>query len=89
MILLDTKLVLETFESIYFMPVHEVYVWIKEVTSFNSCASDASCRRGFEKVNVASFGIIPNRSCIRAKYFVVWRLATFILYVSLAHQATH
>ena len=52
MMLLNIKLVLETFESIYFMPVHEVYVWIKEVTSFNSCASDASCRRGFEKVNV-------------------------------------
>ena len=52
MMLLNIKLVLETFESIYFMPVQEVYVWIKEVTSFNSCASDASCRRGFEKVNV-------------------------------------
>ena len=88
MMLLNIKLVLETFESIYFMPVHEVYVWIKEVTSFNSCASDASCRRGFEKVNAVSFGIIPNQSCIRAKYSVVWRLATFIPYVSRAHQAT-
>ena len=63
------------------MLAHEAYVWMKVVTSFNSCASDASCRRGFEKVNVVSFGIIPNQSCIRAKYSVVWRFATSILYV--------
>ena len=30
----------------------------------------------------------PNQSCIRAKYSVVRRLATFVLYVFLAHQAT-
>ena len=81
MMLLNIKLVLETFESIFFMLAHEAYVWMKVVTSFNSCASDASCRRGFEKVNVVSFGIIPNQSCIRAKYSVVRRLATSIPYV--------
>ena len=70
------------------MLAHEAYVWMKVVASFNSCASDASCRRGFEKVNVIFFGIIPNQSCIRAKYSVVRRLATSILYGSLAHQAT-
>ena len=53
------------------MLAHEAYVWMKVVTSFNSCASDASCRRGFEKVNVAFFGIIPNQSCTRAKNAVV------------------
>jgi len=68
------------------MLAHEAYVWMKVVTSFNSCAFDASCRRGFEKVNVVSFGIIPNQSCIRAKYSVVRRLATSILYGSLAHK---
>ena len=51
------------------------------MTSSSSCAFDASCRRGFEKVNVVSFGIIPSQSCIRAKYSVVWRFATSILYV--------
>ena len=58
---------------------------MKEVSFSNSCAIDASCRHEFEKVSFASFGIIPNQSCTRAKYSVVWRLATFILYVSLAH----
>ena len=62
---------------------------MKEVTYSNSCALDASCRREFEKVCFASSGIIPIQSCICAKYTVVWRLATFILYVSLAHQATN
>ena len=58
------------------------------MTSSSPCAFDGSCRRGFEKVNVVFFWIIPNQSCICAKYSVVLRLATFILYVSLAHQAT-
>ena len=31
------------------MLTHEAYVWMKEVTSSNSCAFGASCRRGFEK----------------------------------------
>ena len=61
---------------------------MKEVTSSNTCAFDASCRREFEKVNAASSGTIPSQSCDCAKYYVVWRLATFILYVFLAHQAT-
>ena len=88
MILLNIKLVLETFESIFFVLAHEVYVLMEEVTSSNSRAYDASCRREFEKDCFVSFGIIPNQSCTRAKYSVVWRLATLNLYVSLAHQAT-
>ena len=68
--------------------MHGAYAQTKEVISSNSCAFDASCRRGLEKVNVASSGIIASQSCTRAKYSVVWRLATFTLYVSLAHQAT-
>ena len=59
-------------------PIHEAYVWIKEVTFSNIRAFGASCRRGFEKVCFASSGIIPSQSCIRAKYSVVRRLATSI-----------
>ena len=33
------------------------------MTPSSSCAIGASCRRAFEKVSVASFGIIPSRSC--------------------------
>ena len=61
---------------------------MKGVTSSYTRAFGESCRREFEKVSFASSGIIPSQSCIRAKYSVVWRLATFILYESLAHQAT-
>ena len=88
MILLNIKLVLETCVSIFFMPRSWSICWMKEVTSSNSCAFEASCRREFEKVCFASSGIIPSQSCIRAKYSVVRRLATSILYGSLAHQAT-
>ena len=49
MILLNIKLVLETFESISFILSHEGYVWMKEVTFFNSRAIDGSCRHEFEK----------------------------------------
>ena len=83
-----SKLALETFESIFLVLAHEVYVLMEEVTSSSSRAYDASCRRELEKVCFASSGIIPSQSCIRAKYSLVWRLATFILYESLAHQAT-
>ena len=31
------------------MIAHEAYVWMKEVTSSNSCAFDASCHRELEK----------------------------------------
>ena len=65
------------------MLAHEAYVLMEEVTSYNSRAYDASFRREFEKVCFASSRIIPSKSCICAKYFVV-----FILYVFLAHQAT-
>ena len=61
---------------------------MKGVTSSYTRAFGESCRRELEKDCFVSFGIIPNQSCIRAKYSVVWRLATSILYVSLAHQAT-
>ena len=76
------------FISIIFVIRSWSICWMKEVTYSNSCALDASCRREFEKVCFASSGIIPSQSCICAKYTAVWRLATFILYVSLAHQAT-
>ena len=85
MMLLNIKLVLETFESIFFMLAHEVLVWWKEWLPLIHVHFDVSCRREFEKVCFCPFGIIPNQSCTRAKYSVVWRLATFILYVSLAH----
>ena len=87
-IMLNINLVLETCVSISSCFVHEAYVWMKVVTSSNSCASDVSCRHEFEEDCFVSFGIIPNQSCIRAKYSVVRRLATFVLYVSLVHQAT-
>ena len=61
---------------------------MKGVTSSYTRAFGESCRREFEKVSSASSGIIPSQSYTCAKYSVVWRLATFILYVSLAHQAT-
>ena len=38
---------------------------------------------GLRKVCFASSETIPSQSCICSKYFVVWRLATFILYVFL------
>jgi hypothetical protein len=54
---------------------------MKGVTSSYTRAFGESCRREFEKVSFASSGIIPSQSCIRAKYSVVWRFATSILYV--------
>ena len=53
------------------MLAHEVYVWMKEVTSFDSRAFDVSCRREFEEDCFVSFEIIPNQSCTRAKNSVV------------------
>ena len=50
MILLNIKLVLETFESIFFVLVHEAYVWMKGVTSLIHVHFDVSCRRELEKV---------------------------------------
>ena len=71
MISLNIKLVLETLYAMSSCPVHEAYVRMKEVTSSNLCAFDASCHHEFEKVNVASPGIIPNQSvawCARDTY---------------------
>ena len=78
---LNIQLVLETLISIIFMFRSWSICWMKEVTSSNSRAFDVSCRREFEKACFASSGIIPSQSCIRAKYSVVRRLATSILYV--------
>ena len=49
---LNITLVLETLWAWPSCPDHEAYVRLKDVTSSNSCASDVSCRRWFEKVNV-------------------------------------
>ena len=70
------------------MLAHEAYVRMKEVTSSNSCAFDASCRREFEK---ACFCLLWNhpKSVMQVRR-ILWfeRLATSILYVFLAHNAT-
>ena len=58
MILLDIKLALETFISIIFVIRSWSICWMKEVTSSNSYAFDASCRREFEK---ACFYLLWNR----------------------------
>ena len=86
--MLNIKLLLETSISIIFM-FRAWSICFDERSDFLwfTCI-DVSCRREFEKVCFCSSGIIPSQSCIRAKYSVVWRLATFILYVFLAHQAT-
>ena len=53
------------------MLAHEAYAWMEEVTSSNSCAFDASCRREFDKVNVASLESSQvSHTC--AKYTMVW-----------------
>ena len=67
--------------------VHEVYAWMEEVTSSNSCALGASCRREFEKVCFCFLWYHPKSVMhVRSIHWFV-RLATFVLYVSLAHQA--
>ena len=70
------------------MLAHEAYVWMKEVTSSNSCAFDASCRREFEKVYFCLLWNHPNlvMHVRRAPWFD--RLAASTPYVLLAHQAT-
>ena len=62
--MLNIKLVLETFEGIFLVLAHEVYVLMEEVTSSSSRAYDASCRHELEKVCLASSGIIPSQSCM-------------------------
>ena len=68
--------------------IHEVSVWMKEVTSSGSRAIDASCRREFEKVYFASSRNHPE--LVMHVRSALWfdRLAASILYVFLAHQAT-
>ena len=70
-ILLNIKVVLETFESIFFILSHEGYVWTKEVSPSNSCALDASFHHEFEKACFTSSGIIPSQSCT-CEVFLVW-----------------
>ena len=88
MMLLNIKLVLETFESIFFMLAHEVFVWWKEWLPLIHVHFDVSCRREFEKVCFCSFGIIPSRSCTCEEFcgLLDWS-SSFHMYI-LAHQAT-
>ena len=88
MMLLNIKLVLETFESIFFMLAHEVLVWWKEWLPLIHVHFDVSCRREFEKVCFCSFGIIPSRSCTCEEFcgLLDWS-SSFHMYI-LAHQAT-
>ena len=86
--MLHIQLVLETFISTIFMAVREAYVRKKEVFSSNSRAFDASCRCEFEKVNIAPLESSQvSHAYVRS---ILWsdRLIIFVLYVSLAHQAT-
>ena len=87
-LVLNIKLVLETCASIFFVLSHEGYVWMEEVTFFNSHALDVSCRRGSEKDCFCFLWNHP-KSVMHVRS-MLWfdRLATSILYVSLAHQAT-
>ena len=88
MMLLNIKLVLETFESISFMLAHEVLVWWKEWLPLIHVHFDVSCPREFEKVCFCSFGIIPSRSCTCEEFYGLldWS-SSFHMYI-LAHQAT-
>ena len=61
---------------------------MKEVTSFDSRASDESCRREFEKDCFCFLWNHPKSVMhVRSIHWTV-RLATSIPYVSLARQAT-
>ena len=89
MILLNIKLVLETCAIIFFVISHEGYVWMKEVTFFNSRAFDVSCRRGSEK---DCFCFLWNRPklitpmCEVLYGFIGWLPPFHMCF--LAHQAT-
>ena len=87
-LVLNIKLVLETCASIFFVLSHEGYVWMEEVTSSDSRAFGASCRREFEKDCFCFLWYHP-KSVMHVRS-MLWfdRLATSILYVSLARQAT-
>ena len=52
--------------------VHEVYVWMKEVTSSSSCAFEASCHREFEKACIFLPLESSQASHARAKHSMVW-----------------
>lgn len=77
---LNIQLVLETLWTMLSCSVHEAYTWMKEVTSSNSCAFDASCRREFEK---ACFYLLWNHpKSIMHVRSILWsiRLIIFIPY---------
>ena len=81
MMLLNIKLVLETFESIFFMLAHEVLVWWKEWLPLIHVHFDVSCRREFEK---ACFYLLRNRpKSVMHVRRILWsvRLIIFIPYV--------
>jgi hypothetical protein len=70
------------------VPTHEVYVWMKEVTSSNSRVFDASYRHEFKKACFVSSGIIPSQSCMcEVFYGLIGWPPPFHMYF-LAHQAT-
>ena len=81
MMLLNIKLVLETFESISFMLAHEVLVWRKKWLPLIHVHFDVSCRREFEK---ACFYLLWNhpKSVMHVRS-ILWfdRLIIFIPYV--------
>ena len=89
MILLNIKLVLETFESIFFMLAHEVLVWWKEWLPLIHVHFDVSCRREFEKVCFASSGIIPSQSCACEVFYGLIDWSSPFHMQFLAHQATN
>lgn len=61
--------------------VHEAYAWMEEVTSSNSCAFGASCRREFEKDCFVSSGTIPSQLCMCECILWFGRLITSTPYV--------
>ena len=80
-IMLNINLVLETFESIFFMLAHEVLVWWKEWLPLIHVHFDVSCRREFEK---ACFYLLWNRpKSVMHVRRILWsvRLIIFIPYV--------
>ena len=85
---LNIPLVLETSKSIIFMSRSWSICWMKEVTFSDSRAFGASCRHEFE-TDCFCFLCNHPKSVMHVRS-MLWfdRLATSILYVSLAHQAT-
>ena len=86
----NIKLVLETCASISSCSVHEVSVWMKEVTSSVSRAIDASCRREFEKDCFCFLWNLPKlvtHMCEVLYGLIGWPPPFYMCF--LAHQATN